>query len=298
MRCCLWVIVAVGAACTSEAPGTSGATDAGGSAGNVVGRFAGGETLTAEEVSREAARLPPALREQFETPAGRREFARSLIDKRLLVLEAQRRRLAEDPEIRRQVRELEERLLVQALLAQEDVAAGSPSEQELRAWFNTHREELLRPEQVRVGRVLVSVGSKASEAERTRARRKADALVARLRRGEPLAQVAREGDGPERMQGGELGLVARGGGLEAALEQAAFALERPGALSPVLAVREGFAVLQMLERKPPRVPAFEEVRAEVEGRLIPARKRQVFDALLSRLRQQGGVELVESRGAP
>jgi len=245
-----------------------------------------------------AARLPPALREQFETPAGRREFARSLIDKRLLVLEARRRKLAEEPELRRQVRELEERLLVQALLAQEEVAAGSPSEQELRAWFTAHREELLRPEQVRVGRVLVSVGSKASEVERSQARRKAEALGARLRRGEPLAQVAREGDGPERMQGGELGLLVRGGGLDAALEQAAFALERPGTVSPVVAVREGFAVLQLLERKPPRAPVFEEVRAEVEGRLVPARKRQLFDALLSRLRQQEGVELVESRGAP
>jgi len=298
MRFCLWVIVVVGVACTSEAPGTSGATDAGASAGTVVGRFAGSETLTAEEVSREAARLPPALREQFETPAGRREFARSLIDKRLLVLEARRRKLAEEPELRRQVRELEERLLVQALLAQEEVAAGSPSEQELRAWFTAHREELLRPEQVRVGRVLVSVGSKASEVERSQARRKAEALGARLRRGEPLAQVAREGDGPERMQGGELGLLVRGGGLDAALEQAAFALERPGTVSPVVAVREGFAVLQLLERKPPRAPVFEEVRAEVEGRLVPARKRQLFDALLSRLRQQEGVELVESRGAP
>ncbi|MET0405277.1 MAG: peptidylprolyl isomerase, partial [Cystobacter sp.] len=261
-----------------------------------MGRFAGGETLTAEEVSREAARLPPVLREQFESPAGRREFARSLIDKRLLVLEARRRKLAEDPELRRQVRELEERLVVQALLAQEEAAAGKPSEPELRAWFNAHRQELLRPEQVRVGRVLVSVGAKASEVERGQARRKAEALAARLRRGEALAQVAKEGEGPERTHGGELGLMARGGGGEAALEQAAFALARPGAVSPVVAVREGFAVLQLLERKPPRVPVFEEVAAEVEGRFVPARKRQVFDALLSRLRQQGSVEWVDARG--
>ena len=60
--------------------------------------------------ARESARLPPALREQFETPAGRREFTRSMIDKRLLVLEARRRKLTEDPELRRQVQELEERL--------------------------------------------------------------------------------------------------------------------------------------------------------------------------------------------
>jgi peptidyl-prolyl cis-trans isomerase C len=273
-------------------------SDGGRPAGTVVGQFAGGEVITAEEVSREAARLPPALREQFETPAGRREFTRSIIDKRLLVHEARRRKLTEAPELRRQVRELEERLAVQALLAQEEATAGSPSEQELRAWFEAHREELIRPEQVRIGRILVSVSSKASEAERGRARKKAEALAARLRRGEALAQVAREGDGPERVQGGELGLVARGGVLEPSLEQAAFALERPGAVSPVVAVRDGFVVLQLLERKLPRVPAFEEVRAEVEGRLAPARKRQVFDAIVARLRQEASVQLVETMRTP
>jgi peptidyl-prolyl cis-trans isomerase C len=57
-------------------------------------------------------------------------------------------------------------------------------------------------------------------------------------------------------------------------------------------------VLQLLERKLPRVPAFEEVRAEVEGRLAPARKRQVFDAIVARLRQEASVQLVETMRTP
>src|SRR6476659_1582493 len=81
-------------------------------------------TVTPEEVAREAERLPPILREKFETPEGRREFAASLVDKKLLVREAHRRGLAEKPEIQRQVRELEERLIVQALLADEERTAG------------------------------------------------------------------------------------------------------------------------------------------------------------------------------
>jgi parvulin-like peptidyl-prolyl isomerase len=291
------MIAVVAVACTSKPPAVSEAADAG-SGGHVVGRFARSEVLTEEEVLREAAKLPPALREQFETPAGRREFARSIIDKRLLVLEARRRKLAEDAELRRQVRELEERLLVQALMAQEEAAAGRPSEQELRAWFDAHREQLMRPAQVRVGRVLVGVSPGASEAERGKARQKAESLAARLRRGEALAHLAQEGEGPERTHGGDLGLLSRDSGLEPAQEQAAFALDKPGAVSPVVAGREGFAVLQLLERRPARVPAFEEVRAEVEGRVAPAHQRQVFDALLARLRQENAVELVEGKGAP
>src|SRR5688572_18370357 len=58
--------------------------------GEVVARFGQG-TLTREELLREATRMPPALRQKFTDKGGREELARSLVDKKLLVLEADRR---------------------------------------------------------------------------------------------------------------------------------------------------------------------------------------------------------------
>lgn len=217
-----------------------------------------------------------------------------MIDKRLLAAEARRRGLADEPETRRQVREMEERLAIQALLAIEEKSAGPPSEQELRSYYDAHKEELAQPERVRVSRVLVKASPEAS----ARARARAEALARRIRAGEPVAKVAALGDGPESSRGGDMGFLVRGAVKDARLEREALALRKRGDASPVFACDEGLAILVLDERRDRRVPPFDEVRAEVANRLEPQRKRRVFDALLERLRAGGKVqvEVAANRG--
>ncbi len=252
----------------------------------IAGRYQGG-VITSADLQREANRLPPALRQQFETQNGRRELVLAMIDKRLLAAEAARRGFRDDPEIRRQVADLEERLVIQALLAAEERAGSGPTEVEERAWYDAHKAELAQPERVRVSRVLVAAPAGASESDRSHARARAEQVATRVRRGEPFAKVAAEGAGLERAHGGDLGLLARGAGADRRLEGAAFALHRVGELSPVVACDGGFAILQLTERRPGRVPSFDEARGEVKNRLAPLRSRKAFDELLSRLRQKG-----------
>lgn len=256
----------------------------------VVARFKGG-TITRQELQHEAGRLPESLRERFETPVGRRELAYSLVDKRLMVQEARERGLAEDPEVRRQVRELEERLIVQALLRAEERAAGAPQEGELRAYFEANRESFRQPERVRLARVLAAVPPGASSPERARAKARAEEFARRLKAGESLSRVQMAGDGPERATGGEMGLVARGDLRDEAAEAVVFGLARPQQVTPVLQTADGFAVFQLLERRESRMPSFEEVRGEVEGRVAPSRQRKVFDALRAKLRGEADIQI-------
>ncbi len=255
---------------------------------SVVGRYSGG-TVTSEELQREVNRMPPALRQQFDTPNGHREMIAAMIDKRLLSLEAERRGLRDDPEIKRQVRELEERLIVQALLAAEERAAGAPTEAETKAWYEAHRAELAQPERVRVSRVLVAVASGASPAERTKARARADRLAAQIQKTNDFAKVAAEGDGLEKAHGGDMGLFAKGGRSDHRLEAAAFSLAKPGEISPVIECDDGYAILQLGERREGHVPSYQETKSEVANRLAPQRKRKMFDDFLAKLRRGGGV---------
>jgi len=245
------------------------------------------------EVESEANRLTPGLRDQFANPAGREALVLSLIDKKLLVGEARHRGLDQDPELQRQVSGLESRLLIKALVANEQKAIGPPSDAELRAFYDAHRDRYALPERVRIARVLVRPGA-AGPAGKASAQLRAQALRARLLRGEPLASVEKQAEGPERARGGELGTYAQGDFKAPAVGRAAFALVRPGAVSPVLPTQEGFAVLQLLERLAGRVPPFEEVRAQVAAELSVDRQRQAFDALRKRLRQAADVHLETS----
>lgn len=266
-----------------------------GSSPHVVGSFEGGN-VTVEELQREAARLPPVLRARFETAAGRRELVSALIDRKLLALEARRRKLTEDPEVRRQVADLEEKLSIQALLADEERRAGPPSDAEMRAFYEAKKGELAQSGRVRVRRVLAAVGENAPRSDRDRARTRAERFAARLRAGESAEKVAADGEGAETRQGGDLGLLAEKGDQDPAQEKAIAALTAPGQWSPVVAVREGFAVLQLVERRPARMPSFEEARAEVANRLTPLRKRKQFDELMARLRKGAGVTIPAREG--
>jgi peptidyl-prolyl cis-trans isomerase C len=278
--------------CSPQKPGTvsSDKTPNASMVENVVGRYAGG-VVTSNQLNREANRLPPVLREHFANPAGKRELVRSVVDKRLLVQEARRRGLPENPEIRQQVADLEERLIVQAMLVAEEKAAGPASETELRAFFDAHKMEFEQPERLRVARVLVAVSGNDSDSQRKKARARAEKIAERLRRGEPMSKVAGDGEGSEVDRGGELDFIIRGKSRDAALEEAAFALKTPGAISPVFLCREGWAVLQLIERTNARIPSFEEISSEVEGRVAPIRRRKVFDDLLAKLRRSGDVHI-------
>jgi peptidyl-prolyl cis-trans isomerase C len=269
---------------------TAGACGRCGSSAPPVAASYDGGTVTVEDLQREASRMPPLLRTRFETEAGRRDLASAIVDKRLLAAEGRRRKLDETPEIRREIVELEERLTIQALLAAEEKALGPPTDAELRAWYDGHRAELGEPERVHVRRILAAAAPEAGQADRERARARAERLAARLRT-EPFEKVAREGDGPERARGGDLGLIAKGEGKDPALEAAAFALRLPGDRSAVVAMAGGYAVLELVERRPGRVPSFEEARGEVANRLEPLRKRKAFDDLLARLRAGADVKI-------
>jgi len=82
-----------------------------------------GGQVTRDDVLREANRLPPALRDQFDRgPAGRAELARSIADKRLLVQDIARRqsehggrfvleRIDQSPVTRGEARSIEQALI-------------------------------------------------------------------------------------------------------------------------------------------------------------------------------------------
>jgi peptidyl-prolyl cis-trans isomerase C len=260
--------------------------------GRVIASFRGG-TLTAGELEDGVVRLAPALRREFDSAEGRRQVARSLIDKKLLFQEARRRQIDERPEIRRQVEELEERLVVRALLADEEKSGGPASDDELRHYYDAHRAEMIRPERVRVGRVLAAVAAGASAEAKARAQKRAQEFERRLRHGEQLAKVAAAGDGAERKDGGQIGWLAHGD-RDAKTSAAAFALKKPGDVSAPVLTAEGWAVLVLIERASARTPQFGEVREEIAGREDAARKRRSFDALIEELRRDAAVQLASN----
>jgi len=149
-------------------------------------------------------------------------------------------------EIRRDFRdEVKERLLVQRLREQK-AHEIQISRREVERFYNTFRDSLPQVnESVKLRHILVDI--EPSEAAMAEARKKADALLARLKKGEDFGELARKySEGPSAPKGGELGLMSRGD-LVKEFEEVAFNLN-PGEISGIVRTQFGLHIIQLKKK--------------------------------------------------
>jgi len=137
-------------------------------------------------------------------------------------------------------------------------------------WFRANLDKYSAPELVRVRHLLVVPTSSSDAADRA-ARDRAAALLARIRGGESLAQMAQEHSEDEatRSKGGDLGTFGRGVMLPG-FEAAAFAM-RPGQISDLVRTEAGYHIIECVEYEPAVVQPLELVYSNVASELAQTR---------------------------
>jgi len=151
------------------------------------------------------------------------------------------------------------------------LAAGlrrEPAEDEVARYYQAHRQELARPERVRLRQILTQDRQAAEEARRE------------VAAGAPFEAVARRlSRGPNAAAGGDQGELARGD-LPPSFADLIFSL-KPGEVSPVVPAEYGFHVFQVVGHQPAEVVPLEAARPEIAAKL----RQQGADRLLRSLVQ-------------
>lgn len=145
------------------------------------------------------------------------------------------------------------------------------SEEELREYYREHAADYRTEEQRRARHLLIRVAPDAPAEEVAKARRKAEELLARIRRGEDFAALAKRysQDPGSARQGGDLGFFGKGV-MDPAFERAVFALRKPGEVAGPVRTPFGFHLIQLVEIRPGRVKPF----AAVKERIAQALRRE------------------------
>lgn len=131
--------------------------------------------------------------------------------------------------------------------------AVAPTESEIREYFDKYKASFpKRPETVAFSQIVIAPQPKPEA--KTRARALADSILAELRKGADFAATARRFsmDPTSKEQGGGLGWVRRGTGLDQRFEDMAFAL-RPGVVSDPVETSFGFHLIQVERSQPAEV---------------------------------------------
>jgi parvulin-like peptidyl-prolyl isomerase len=174
-------------------------------------------------------------------------------------------------------------------------------EADLQKYYDEHKTEFVRKEQVFLSQILISTEGKAAD-QVAAAEKKAKDIVVRARKGEKWSELVRENsDDPETARSGGA-LPPYGRGLMAKEMEDVVFKEKKGYISDPFKVGQGFVILRVEERYEAGQPSFEEVKAEIQDRMTQPRMEPKIREYLTRLRQNAFLEIkegyVDSGAAP
>lgn len=170
--------------------------------------------------------------------------------------------------------------------------SSAPDEQQVRAFFQEHRAEMSRPEQIQARHILVKVPAEADAATVEAARLRLVEMQEKISQGADFASVARSGsEDSSASNGGDLGYFARGRMLPE-FEAAAFALT-PGSVSEPVRTAVGWHLI-ILENHMEAADVPEEQGLEtVRAYLARQQQAQVRLQALARLRSSSRIERID-----
>jgi peptidyl-prolyl cis-trans isomerase SurA len=185
---------------------------------------------------------------------------------------------------------LKNQIITQQVIGKEVGSRMSISREELQQFYDEHKSQMERPEQIRLSELLVSTEKKDKNAtgdeaaQLAAAQAKADDLLAQIRKGGKFDEIAKKNsDGPTAAQGGDLGYFKRGT-LAKELEDKTFAM-KPGDVSDVVRTKQGFVILEVSEHQAAGVPPLSEIEPKVQDAIYMQKLQPALRAYLTHLRE-------------
>jgi len=147
----------------------------------------------------------------------------------------------------------------------------SVDESEIKAAYNSRKAEFSVPEQRRARHILIKVAKTSSEGAYKAARKKLEAVQARLKAGEDFAKLAKEvsEDTATASKGGELGWF-KAGVISPQLDEVVFAMDK-GDVSDIVETQSGFHLIQLEDIRPAHQQTYAEVKDKIKNELIQTR---------------------------
>jgi peptidyl-prolyl cis-trans isomerase SurA len=185
--------------------------------------------------------------------------------------------------------QLRNSLLTQQVIRQEVGGRLNIGNDEVKQYYEAHKQEFNRPEQVDLGEIFLSTEGKSPE-EVAAVHTKTEDLRNRVVKGEDFGELAkRHSEGSTAKEGGELGTFERGQ-LSPQLEEAVFKLQK-GQVTDVIQTKTGFEVLKVLNHYDAGLQPLDKVEGEITNKLYTQKMQPSLRGYLAQLREESYVML-------
>jgi parvulin-like peptidyl-prolyl isomerase len=201
--------------------------------------------------------------------------------------------------------QMKKQLMQQRVISDEISSRMATPEAEMKKYYDEHPNEFVREEQVFLSQIFISTEGKTPE-QVAAAQKKATDLVARAKKGEKFSDLARDNsdDTATARDGGQLPPYKRSDHLLVKnIEDMVFQMKKGAVSDPVKTQSPpGLLILKVDERFEAGQASFEEVKNEINEKLVGPKMEPKVREYLTRLREDAFLEIkdgfVDSGAAP
>jgi len=185
----------------------------------------GDEKITSTDFQKRLKLQPHYRGETLNNKSMLTELLNQMVRTKLLAKEARITGIDKDEEVSLRIEESVNNLLAQEYVKREVLSKISITEDELKHYFDEHKDKFIEPEKIRVRHILIRVDPKATPEIQRQGESRAREILRRAMAGEDLASLATEfsEDQNTKVKGGDLWYFSRGR-MPPEFEEVAFAL--------------------------------------------------------------------------
>lgn len=239
----------------------------------------GNATITQADYDREFQALPDYAQQLFVDEQGKEKFLNEIINKEILYQEALKKGLDKTPDYQKKLEEFKKLTLVSGLFEKEIMSKAKVSDQDVKEYYEKHKEDFTPTTQIRASHVLVKTEDEAKK------------VLERLKKGEKFGDVAKAVsiDSGSAKNGGDLGYFSKGQ-MVPEFERAAASLDA-GQVSIPVKTQFGYHIIKVTDKKKGAVIEFEKIKDMVSQRLSGEKQKEAFDQYLSELKKTYKVDI-------
>jgi len=268
--------------------------------GQIVARV-GDIEISLDEFERHINRQNRLVRSRYKSLEQKKKLLNSLVEREAMVLHAKKLGLHEDPEVKRGLKKILARHLVNQEFNGKRAKQIEISDEAIKTYYEENSDRYHAPEKVRIHRIFFrgpQGDSKARRAAKEKASKALDKLKASPEDRRLFIQLAREISEDEQTKriAGDTNFKSREEMQKAygkAVADAAFSLEKTNDISGIIETEDGFCIIRQSGKQPPIDLPLEKVKEQIRTTLYARARGEAYKSFVAEMKKKAGIEIFE-----
>jgi len=229
---------------------------------------AGDYVVKKSDVDRLLGYYPLETRQRLrENPAEMQTLVQRMLQIKVVADVARKEKFDQRSQVKKQLDYVADDFLSREYLAKVVMPGATVSEADLKEYYTQNKQSLGVPEQVKARHILFKVDPAASQDEKNKALKRAEAVLKRIQSGEDFAKLAEahSDDLGSKTNGGDLGYFTPGQ-MVPDFELVAF-YTNPGETSDIVETKYGYHIIRVEDHVEARERSFEEMKDHIKEKL-------------------------------